>query len=257
MLAMLQTLAEWLNLSAGATLLALGGVLVAGVVRGFSGFALTATVMASLVLILPPIELIPVCLILEGVATLFMLRSGLREADLPMVAALSVGTLIGLPIGLTITTTVSPDASKMLAQSLVLGLALAQIFQYRPSWLISAPARYAAGALAGVAAGLAGVGGMVIALFVLAQMAPPRVMRGSLVVFLCISLLIGGAYQVSFGIMTEQAIQRGLVLAPVAVIGVLAGKQLFRPGLEPGYRKFCLGLLITLASAGLVKAVVF
>lgn len=250
---MLELLAEWLNLSPQGAILAFGGVLAAGVVRGFSGFALTATIMAALVLILPPVELIPVCLILEGVATIFMLRSGLREANLPMVAALSVGTLLGVPIGLAITTTVSPDLSSMLAQSLVLVLALAQILQYRPTWLLSVPARYGAGAMAGVAAGLAGVGGMVIALFVLVQQAPPRVMRGSLVVFLFISLVIGGGYQISFGVMTELALQRALVLAPVAVIGVLLGKQLFRPGLESGYRRFCLTLLIALASIGLFK----
>ena len=34
-------------------------VLVAGIVRGFSGFALSAMIMATAVLILPPIELLP------------------------------------------------------------------------------------------------------------------------------------------------------------------------------------------------------
>ncbi len=250
---MLEILAAWLSMSVSGTLLAISGVLVAGIIRGFSGFALTATVMAALVLILPPIELIPVCLILEAAATLFLLRSGLREADLSMVGALSVGSMIGVPIGLTITTSVSPEASRMLAQALVLALALAQILRYRPSWLSRPPARYLAGALAGIAAGLAGVGGMVIALFVLVQQAPPRVMRGTLVVFLCVSLLVGGGFQLYFGVMTEQALERGLVLAPVAVVGVLIGKQLFRPGLEAGYRRFCLSLLIALASVGLLK----
>lgn len=251
---MLQTLAEWLNLDASGALLTLGGVFIAGVVRGFSGFALTATVMAALVLILPPIELIPVCLILEGVATIFMLRSGLKEANLPMVAGLSIGTLIGVPIGLAVTISLAPEYSKILAQGLVLTLALAQILQYRPSWLMSVRARYGAGTLAGIATGVAGLGGMVIALFVLVQQAPPKVMRGSLVVFLFVGIVISGAYQISFGVMTELAFQRGLVLAPVAVIGVLLGKQLFRPGLESGYRKLCLGLLIALASLGLLRA---
>ena len=33
----------------------------AGMVRGFSGFALSALVMASAALILPPVQLIPIC----------------------------------------------------------------------------------------------------------------------------------------------------------------------------------------------------
>ncbi|MBT7906218.1 MAG: sulfite exporter TauE/SafE family protein, partial [Marinovum sp.] len=39
--------------------------LLAGIVRGFSGFALSALVMASAALIIPPVELIPVCWWLE------------------------------------------------------------------------------------------------------------------------------------------------------------------------------------------------
>lgn len=250
---MIQTLAEWLNLTPDGALLAVVGVFVASLVRGFSGFALTAVVMVSLVIILPPIELIPICLVLEGVAGLFMLRSGLREANIPLVLSLTLGSLIGLPIGLMITTTVAPDLSRLVAQLLVLTLAVAQLMQLRPTWLMGKPGRYGAGLMAGIATGLAGLGGMVIALFVLAQRAPPREIRGSLVIYLFVGLLFGGLYQLWFGVMTSEAFSRGLILAPVAAFGVLLGKQLFRPSLESSYRKICLSLLIVLAMAGLAK----
>ena len=50
--------------------------LLAGIVRGFSGFALSALVMASAALTIPPIELIPVCWWLELCAGFMMIRSG-------------------------------------------------------------------------------------------------------------------------------------------------------------------------------------
>ncbi|MEM6465857.1 MAG: sulfite exporter TauE/SafE family protein, partial [Pseudomonadota bacterium] len=41
----------------------------AGMVRGFSGFALSAMIMAVLVLILPPLELLAICWCLEVAAS--------------------------------------------------------------------------------------------------------------------------------------------------------------------------------------------
>ena len=48
----------------------------AGLVRGFTGFALSAIVMASAALILSPLALIPICWWLELVASAMMLRGG-------------------------------------------------------------------------------------------------------------------------------------------------------------------------------------
>ena len=71
----------------------------AGLVRGFSGFALSAMVMASAVLILPPVELIPICWWLEMSASLLMARGGWRDADRGVVKGLVIGSALGLPLG--------------------------------------------------------------------------------------------------------------------------------------------------------------
>ena len=64
---------------------------LAGVVRGFSGFALSAMVMASGALILPPVQLIPVCWWLEMTASLFMMRGVWREANRKVALGLAIG----------------------------------------------------------------------------------------------------------------------------------------------------------------------
>jgi len=48
-----------LGAAAGSPCIARSDLLIAGLVRGFSGFALSAMVMASGALILPPVQLIP------------------------------------------------------------------------------------------------------------------------------------------------------------------------------------------------------
>lgn len=228
-----------------------GVAFVAGMVRGFSGFALSALIMASVALILPPIELIPICYVLEAVAGLIMFRGGLRDADMKVVWGLSIGSVIGFPIGLYATRALPVETSKLLVLCIILSLATAQLLRASPNFLARAPGLYASGVTAGVVTGLAHVGGMVVALYVLAREAPARTMRASLVMFLFIGTFITLVYLLGFGVMNKLAIVRGLLLVPFVTAGVLVGSAMFRPSLEAVYKKICLGLLIFLALVGL------
>ena len=230
-----------------------GVVFVAGMVRGFSGFALSALIMASVAPILPPIELIPICYVLEATASLIMFRGGVRDADMKIVWGLTIGSAIGVPLGLYATTALPVETSKMVALCIILGLATAQLYRASPKFLARTPGLYASGITAGIASGLAAVGGMVVALYVLAREAPARTMRASLVVFLFIGMFTSILYLLGFGVMNKLAITRGLLLAPVVAAGVLVGSTIFRPSLEGTYKKLCLGLLIFLAIAGLLR----
>ncbi len=230
-----------------------GVVFVAGIVRGFSGFALSALFMASVAAVIPPVELIPICYILEVTASLIMFRGGVQDADMKIVWGLAIGSAIGIPLGLYATTSIPVELSKLIALCIILSLATAQLLRTGPKFLASTTGLYASGVTAGVVSGLASVGGMVIALYVLGREAPPRTMRASLVMFLFIGMFTSLVYLLGFGVMNKLAISRGLSLAPIVAIGVLIGSRFFRPSLENIYKKFCLGLLIFLASAGLVR----
>ena len=250
---MLEHIQNLVQLTSMQMLLCAGVVFVAGMVRGFSGFALSALIMASVVLILPPIELIPICYILEAAASLIMFRGGVRDADMKIVWGLSIGCAIGFPVGLYATNALPVETSKLIALCIILALAIAQLLRVSPKFLARTPGLYASGVTAGVVTGLAHVGGMVVALYVLAREAPARTMRASLVMFLFIGMFTNLAYLLGFGIMNKLAIIRGLLLAPVVTAGVLVGSTMFRPSLEAAYKKICLGLLIFLAFAGLFR----
>jgi len=228
-------------------------VFLAGVVRGFSGFALSALVMASLVLIIPPVELIAVCWFLELGASILMVRGGFKEANMSVVVGLVVGSALGAPIGLYLTKTLPVDISKTVALVVILILAATQLLRLRPVFLATVPGLYISGILAGIVTGLASVGGMIVALYVLARDAPARVMRSSLVMFLFLSSLTSFIYLYAYGMMGDAAVARGLILAVPCMAGVLTGKAIFRPALEPYYRPFCLSLLVFLAAVGLVR----
>ena len=115
------------------------------------------------------------------------------------------------------------------------------------------PGLYITGVVSGVVTGIASVGAMVVALYVLSQKAPAARMRATLVLYLFLGLFPSSIWLLLSGFLNSLAITRGLILAPLAVAGVLLGSMFFRPSLESAYKRFCLVLLIVLASIGLIR----
>ncbi len=238
----------------GPTLLIMIGIcFAAGLVRGFAGFALSALVMASAVILLPPVELIPICWVLEFTASILMFRGGFADADKRMVMILFLGSAIGTPLGLWLTTSLPVDTSKLIALLLIVGLAGLQLARLRIPGLATMPGTWITGLLAGIVTGLASIGGMMIALYVLARNAPARVMRASLVMFLFIGAFTSIIYLLLYGVMDQRAAIRGVVLVLPTALGVIVGGRMFIPRLEPFYRPFSLSLLIGLAAVGLIR----
>lgn len=232
----------------------LAGIVVgAGMVRGFSGFALSALIMASAVVILSPVELIPMLWWLEMSASLMMMKGGWADADRKTAYGLVIGGAVGWPFGLWLTTSLDVSASKAIALSIIVVLAALQLAKIRLPFLASRPGLYGSGIISGVASGLASVGGMVVALYVLASDASARSMRGSLVLYLLLSLIMSMIVMLFFGVMTGESVARGLIFTTPTMFGVFLGQQLFVEKLAVFYRPFCLVLLCGLAGAGLVR----
>lgn len=247
------TLPAQVSLSATELTICVTVVFLAGCVRGFAGFGLSAVAMACLVLILPPVELIPVFYVLEGAASLAMFRGGMRDADMAQVWPLVIGSFVGIPIGLLATTSVSPELSKLIAVMVILVLTVLQFWRRMPATLATTRGRYVVGTTAGIVTGLASVGGMVVALYVLASQAKPKEMRAALTMFLFIGMFTSLLYLLLYGVMTQAALIRGAVLTPVTLAGVLIGTLAFKPTWQVFYRKFCLTLLIVICLASLSR----
>lgn len=184
-----------------------------------------------------------------------MFRGGLRDADMSVVWPLAIGSFIGVPIGLLATTTVSPDLSKLVAVIVILVLTILQFFRSMPAALTTTPGRYLVGTTAGIVTGLASVGGMVIALYVLASRAPATRMRAALTMFLFIGMFTSLGHMLAYGVMTQTALLRGAILVPMTLAGVYLGTWAFKPAWQVHYRRFCLLFLIAICLTSLVRLI--
>jgi len=190
---------------------------------------------------------------MELLASALMFRAGIKHADKSKVILLVLGSIVGVPMGAYATTQLPADTSRLLALGIIITLAVAQLFITKPKVNTSKQVTLAAGFTAGIATGLAHVGGMIIALYMLAQNLSPTVTRATLVLFLLLGSVTTGINLVLFDLFSHQSLARALVLAPAVAIGVLLGSYLFRPSLQRYYRKFCLILLIGIALASLAR----
>jgi uncharacterized membrane protein YfcA len=164
------------------------------------------------------------------------------------------GSAVGLVIGLSVTTSIDATLSQRVALCLLIALALLQITKIKIPHLASQSGTIITGVVAGVATGLAGVGGMVVALYILARNDEPAKMRATLVAFLFISSATSMLTHLWFETMNTTSTMRGLAFVIPCVIGVLIGQRLFTPRFQPYYRPTCLTLLIGLAAASLVRS---
>ena len=225
----------------------------AGLIRGFTGFGLSAFVMSLALSIIPPLELIPICWWMEFFASVYLIKNGWKDSDKKISIILWFGAIFGLPIGILLTTILDFQTSKIVALVLILILALILFRNFKIQFLSTTVGTISSGVFAGIATGLASIGGMIVATYVLASQHSARRIRASLVLYILLNTVTTFIFLIIFDVMDQKAFMRGLLLAFPSSIGVVLGSILFMQKLEKYYRPFSLGLLISFSLVGLIR----
>ena len=164
---MLLELHGWTGLSLGMLLYAFSAILLAAVIRGYSGFGFSALMVTSLSLILPPAEVVPTAFLLEIAASMFMLPMVWRSIDWQKLNWLVLGILAGTPAGLLFLAEVPQDTVRFAISGLVL---VACFLLWKNVRIPSEGGRIrliVVGGFSGLVNGAAGIGGLPIVLFLL------------------------------------------------------------------------------------------
>ncbi|MFC3086664.1 sulfite exporter TauE/SafE family protein [Tabrizicola soli] len=228
--------------------------LVAGFVRGYSGFGFSALLIAASSLVTNPLNFVAVVVILETVMSLQAARGAGPHVDWGRVGWLMGGAALGLPLGLWVLTGISEDA----ARAVISGYVLLMCVVLLAGWRLSREVTGAANGVAGVVSGLAnapGMGGLPLAAFFAAQPMPAAVFRATLIAFFPLLDLYSAPLYWLAGLVGWDTLRASLLALPVTLLGNwLGGRHFF--GTDPqDFRRFAIGLLAGLAVLGLGKAV--
>jgi uncharacterized membrane protein YfcA len=219
-------------------------VFIASIIRGFNGFGFSATCISGFSFILPAIEIVPIILILEVIISIFMIPYIWNKIDWNFVLKLLTGIAIGSPIGLYLLKYLSPDTTHLSVCLLVVFFSFLLMKGYENKKINNNYAKFITGIISGTLNGLTTLGGMPVALFLLATSIQPAVIRGSLAALFFLTDIIAFVLSFVAGIVDMTTIYRTLPLIIILPIGVYIGDKFFIKSKEKTYRKVVFYFLI-------------
>jgi uncharacterized protein len=233
---------------------AIAMVLLAAIVRGFSGFGFSLLTITALSLVYAPAEIIPSIFLLEVVASVHLLPSIWKDVHWRSLIPLAIGCFIATPLGVWLLANIPAPPMQMAMAVFVL---IAVALMLRGFALKSMPgtaASAAAGAASGLSNGAFGIGGPPVVLFYFASPAGNVAGRASLIAFFLFTDVVGLANQSTHGLITRDTLLRTLLFLPALIIGVWIGARVFKGADPEKFRRAVLLLLAVMAGMVFVKA---
>ena len=229
--------------------------LIAGFVRGYSGFGFSALLIAASSLVTNPLNFVAVVVILEMLMSVQAAKGAGPDVDWRRVGWLLGGAAVGLPLGLWILTGVSEDTARAVISAYVLlmcGILLA-------GWRLRAEVTGAPNGVAGLISGLAnapGMGGLPVAAFFAAQPMRANVFRATLIAYFPLLDLYSAPLYWLAGLVSWDTLWASLIALPLTLLGNWLGGRHFFDTDPQDFRRFAILLLAGLAVLGLGKAMI-
>lgn len=228
---------------------------LAGLVRGFSGFGLSAVLVASAAFVISPKLIIPTAQTMEVIASIALIPSVWRDVSWKWLTPMAAAYALSIPAGVAALAHWPAPSLRIVGCVLLLVASVCLLLDARPKLRDGFPLRFATGIVAGFVAGATSLGGMVASTMLFAVALPARNLRATLIV-----LFFGGAlYSLIWGawhdVVDGATFSRALWLAPPLLAGIAVGSHGFTHVSEAGFRKAVLAVLAVLSIAGIVSVI--
>jgi uncharacterized protein len=230
-------------------------VLVAGFVRGYSGFGFSAMIIAASSVVTNPLHFVAVVVILETAMSLQAAKGAGPDVDWRRVWLLLAGAVVGLPLGLWVLTSLPENLARAAISILVLTMCFVLLAGWRLGREVhGAPANVGVGLLSGLA-NAPGMGGLPIVPFFAAQPMPTPVFRATLIAYFPLLDLYSAPLYFWAGLVSWDTLWAALWLLPLTILGNWLGGRHFFSTDPQEFRRFAVLLLAGLALMGLGKAI--
>jgi uncharacterized membrane protein YfcA len=223
---------------------AVAATVVAGLMRGYSGFG-TAIILAPIYSLLwSPRAGVPVMLMMELLVSLQLLPGALKDADRRVVLPLGGAAAVATPFGAWVLFTADGEVLRRFIGGFVLvfGLLLMSGWRYHGSRPLGL--NLAIGTIAGLLKGSTGMSGPPVILYLLAGLEEAKRHRANLILFFALIAIVSVIAPFLGGLFDLAAWVRLAVLLPVMALAVPIGARLFHVVPPRLYRPFAMGVLL-------------
>jgi uncharacterized membrane protein YfcA len=217
--------------------------LIAGLVRGFSGFGSALIYVPLVAAIYEPRIAALTLLIVDFVASAPFTAPLTRHCNWREVAPVSIAAICTMPLGVAALEYLDPTILRwfiaILVATLLLVLASGWRYRSRPTL----PASIGVGLIAGVGSGAAQIAGPAAIVYWLGGPNNAHVIRANLMVFFAILAMVSAIAYFARGLFTADVLMLSLLLGPVFIAAMALGAYLFRGASDEAYRRVAYGII--------------
>ncbi len=223
-------------------LLAGAAAVLAGLVRGFSGFGAAMIFVPLVSAIYEPKAAVVLLFLVDTTVTAPMLIPAFRRCSWREVAPLAIGSAVTVPMGVYILTIARPDPMRWVIAGAIFAAVTALACGWRLRRAPTVPETLVIGGTAGLTGGMASMSGPPIVLFWLGGQSEAPIIRANIFAFFGLTgVVIGVSYWLN-GLLATDLLLRALVLMPVYALALWAGATGFRMAPSTHYRRVALAI---------------
>ncbi|APE43964.1 hypothetical protein BOO69_11505 [Sulfitobacter alexandrii] len=224
-------------------------VIVAGLIRGFTGFGSAMIIMPVAASVLSPVQAVIFLAATELLGPLPNLRAAWRDGAPRDVGLLMIGVVLALPLGLWCLSRISPEGFGWFISGVVLLLLALLVSGWRYRGTLTRRLTVATGALGGFMTGFSGIPGPPVIMLYMASSLPIATIRANFLLYLlAVDILLFAVLWLT-GLMVWEIIVLGLLIGIPNLIANRLGAMLFDPAAE---RVFRLVAYIVIAASAII-----
>lgn len=229
-------------------------VFIAGFIRGYSGFGASMIIVIGLSLVHPISDIVPALLIMEVLASGYLLPRIFKDIDWHSLLFLIVGISIGTPFGVYLLSTL-PDHLMRLAVSIVVIILIPLLWSgFSLKTMPGKPLTILTGVISGIFNGGAAIGGPPVVMFYFSSPKSSHISRASLIAFFLVTDVIASGVCAANGLITDKTFYLLLLFTLPLFIGLNLGSRSYFKTDPELFRKRVLILLLLMASSTLLRS---
>lgn len=226
-------------------------VMLAGFMRGITGFGGAMLMAPPLSILLGPVTAVVIALALEISAALIMFPDALPKINLRTLTYLTIPAVFTVPIGGYLLLTLDPVIARKMIAGVVVVFSLVLLSGVRYSGKPRPATSLALGSVVGVLLGATSVGAPPVILYLLSGPDPQVVTRANLTVFVTAISVVGLVMLVVAGATTTSLAFLAVMLTAPFLLATWLGAKAFNWLSEIAVRRLSLGMMLVMGTIGL------
>jgi uncharacterized membrane protein YfcA len=227
------------------------GAILAGVVRGFTGFGTAMVFLPFSGAVISPVWALLSLITMDILGPLPLVLNALRKGHPRDIMLMGAGMFVTLPLGLYLLARMQGETYRYIVSIATLSCVVLLISGFRYRGVLTRPLVVATGGLGGFLGGVADVPGPPVMVLYMASCLPAEAVRANLILFLLMADLLTFPFLAMQDMLSWHPMVIGIMALQLYMAGGAVGAALFNPEKEKVYRVVAYCVIVGSAIVGL------